>query len=538
MNRNINAKFKSNTNTKQNHTLNAKQKSRIDAKLLHLLSITLFILYGFLTFISFIWTGYVSSTKNDYHELAEQFYDNPIITILIIFSVFTLIFLLERFYGLSKISTKKLRFAATLFIFAAGILWIFMAKTFPVHDQSLVSKAAGEFLHGDYSRLAPKEYLGRFPHQLGIVFILQLIYSIVGEGNTTFIMVLNVIFLCGIYNMLFLSLKKFTPSERLHNIYWLFAFVNFAPIFYCTFVYGTIIGLFCAVTAIYFLIKFSDKAKIKDFVFSLIFFSIACIAKSNYKIFIIAAIIVLIFKAIEKKKSLLVLFAFILIFALASPSLINLYYSSVSGQKIEKGVPSSLWVAMGLQDGPCGKGWYNQYNLATYGKAGNDPAKANELAKENISETFKTFGQNPLYAANFFFEKINSQWNCPSFQSLWMSDYWNNHSGELSAPAKSMYHGILNKIFLKIMDIFALLTWCGCTVFYYINRKNLSITQLIFGIIFLGGFLFHLFWEAKALYTMPYFIISLIPAVYGLDIILHKFDIGINRLINKLAKNK
>ena len=119
-----------------------------------------------------------------------------------------------------------------------------------------------------------------------------------------------------------------------------------------------------------------------------------------------------------------------------------------------------------------------------------------------------------------------------------MSDYWNNHSGELSAPAKSMYHGILNKIFLKIMDIFALLTWCGCTVFYYINRKNLSITQLIFGIIFLGGFLFHLFWEAKALYTMPYFIISLIPAVYGLDIILHKFDIGINRLINKLAKNK
>lgn len=509
---------------------------KIDKKLLTILSLVLFVLYSFLAFLNFIWTTYVSSTQNDYHEKPYWTFDIPIITFILVAAVFFILFLIDKYYGLSKISTKKLRIIASIFICAAGILWIFMSRTYPVHDQSIVSNAAGEFITGSYDKLNPGEYLSRFTHQLGIVFIFQLIYSVVGTGNSTFIMFLNVILLCGIYNVLFMILKKFTPSARIHNLYWLMTFFSFAPIFYCTFVYGTIIGLFFAVTALYFLIQFTESRKIPHFIFSFLFFAIACVAKSNYEIFVIAAFIVLIFKTIEQKKLYFVPFAIILMLSMFCSSFVNMYYSSVSGIEIGKGSPATLWVAMGLQEGPCGNGWYNQYNVITYGSADGDYDKANEIAKEDIAKSFANFRKNPLYASNFFFSKTISQWNDPSFQSLWMSDYWENHSGELSSITNSIYNGIFNKIFIKIMDIVALLIWLGNAVFYFIRRKELSVEQLIFGIIFIGGFIFHFFWEAKALYTMPYFFISIIAAVQGLDFMLTQFNRFINQYIDKKHK--
>ncbi len=507
----------------------------IDQKILTVLSLLLFILYGFLTFLNLIWTTYVSSTQNDYHEKPYWTLDISIVTLILVAAVFGILFLIDRYYGISKISTKKLRFIASIFLCTVGILWIFMSRTYPVHDQSIVSNAAGEFINGNYDQLNPGEYLSRFTHQLGIVFIFQLIYSVVGTGNTTFIMLLNVILLCGTYNILFLILKKFTPSARIHNLYWLITFFSFAPIFYCTFVYGTIIGLFFAVTALYFLIKFTENKRIPDFVISFLFFAISCIAKSNYEIYVIAAFLVLIFKAIQQKKLFFVPFAILITLSMFCSSFINMYYSSASGTQIGKGSPASLWVAMGLQEGPCGNGWYNQYNVITYGSVNGDYDQANAVAKEDISKSLSNFGKKPLYASKFFFDKTISQWNDPSFQSLWMSDYWNNHSDELSSTANSIYNGVLNKIFIKIMDLVALFIWLGSAVFYFIKRKELSIEQFILGIIFMGGFIFHFFWEAKALYTMPYFFISIIAGVQGMDFMLNKF----NRFMNKYTvKNK
>ena len=508
-------------------------KFKIDKKILSLLSIILFITFTFLTFLNVIWTTYVSSTLNDYHEKPYWTLDIPIVTFLLVFAVFMILFFIDRFYGIAKIPTRKLRFTASIFICFIGILWIFMSRSYPVHDQSIVSNAAGEFLSGNFQQLNPGEYLYRFTHQLGIVFIFQLIYSVVGAGNSTFIMILNVILLCGTYNLLFMILKQFTSSTRIHNLYWFIAFFNFAPVFYCTFVYGTIIGLFFAVAGIYFLIKFIQTEKFSSFVFSFFLFAICCIAKSNFQIFVIAAFIVLLFKGAQQKKLLFIPLAIIITLSMFCSSFIKMYYSSVSGIDIGKGSPATLYIAMGLQEGPCGNGWYNQYNVKTYASANNDYDKANIIAKEDISKTLSKFGKNPLYAANFFFDKTISQWNDPTFQSLWMSSYWENFSGERSSFTNSIYSGTWNKIFTKIMDIIALFIWLGNAVFYFIKRKELSIEQFILGIIFIGGFIFHFFWEAKALYTMPYFFISIVAGVQGLDLLLTRFNSIINRYLDK-----
>lgn len=505
----------------------------IDKKVLRLLSILLFFLYGFLTFINLIWTTYISTTKNDYHEFPYWTFDNIFITVLLFLAVLLILFLIETYFGISNISTQKLRIIATAFVFTMGILWIFMSKTFPVHDQSIVSNAAGNFIDGNYSSLSPGKYLQRCTHQLGIVWIFQIIYSLVGKNSYIFIMLLNVMLLCGIYNLLFMILKRFTDSIRIQNLYWLIAFFNFAPIFYCTFVYGTIIGLFFVMVAIYFLISFIDNKNFFCFGTCFLLFALACIAKSNYKICVIAAVIVLVFKAIQDKKLFFAPFAIIIALSMFVPTCINMYYSSVSEIKVGKGSPASLWFAMGLQEGPCGNGWYNRYVFTTYNAANGNYNKANELAKEKISNSLSTFRDKPSYAAKFFFDKTLSQWNDPSFQSLWMSDYCKNHYEKVSKVTESIYRGPLNKIFLKMMDMVTLMIWLGNTVFYFRKRKYLSIEQLLLGIIFIGGFIFHFFWEAKSLYIMPYFIFSMLGGVAGIDLIFQKFSDFMQKLIDK-----
>ena len=51
----------------------------------------------------------------------------------------------------------------------------------------------------------------------------------------------------------------------------------------------------------------------------------------------------------------------------------------------------------------------------------------------------------------------------------------------------------------------------GCSILVvYQKRKDMSLDLALLLIIFIGGFLFHLLWEAKSRYILPY-IIAIIP---------------------------
>jgi hypothetical protein len=77
---------------------------------------------------------------------------------------------------------------------------------------------------------------------------------------------------------------------------------------------------------------------------------------------------------------------------------------------------------------------------------------------------------------------------------------------------------------------------CG---FFFLNRKKITLIQMGPMIIFLGGFAFHLIWEANGRYCMPYFVL-LIP--YGaagitefMNLFLEKIKMnkyGIRKLVN------
>ena len=74
-----------------------------------------------------------------------------------------------------------------------------------------------------------------------------------------------------------------------------------------------------------------------------------------------------------------------------------------------------------------------------------------------------------------------------------------------------------------------------------INIINISIAlikfkELIFAIIFIGGFVFHLIWEAKCQYTITYFVLLIPYSIVGYKKTSEKILQIYNKSLEKLKK--
>ena len=80
----------------------------------------------------------------------------------------------------------------------------------------------------------------------------------------------------------------------------------------------------------------------------------------------------------------------------------------------------------------------------------------------------------------------------------------NNFSGDDEAVEKA------NDIIEFYQKALLLVTCVCCLIFLIQNRKNISLDIIFLITIFIGGFSFHILWEAKSRYIIPY-IVVLIP---------------------------
>jgi len=458
-------------------------------------------MFGILSIFNILGTTKIDIKVNDYKEYAEYSLNNILMIILYVVTIFAILYIIDRYTKLLKMDTKKFANIATIYVIAIGIAYIVMARAYPISDQSVVQRIASSFLDGDYSELTGKGYLVAYPQQLGIIGIIQIIYYIFGKDNYTAIMLFNVLAMAGIFNMLYKILTKMTDNIRIHNLYWVMVFGCFPLIFYSFFVYGTIFGLFFSLVGFYNLILAKENGKILNFVISFLAFCMGTISKSNC----------------------------FLMGALMAPKCVNLYYAKKANVTISKGVPAKCFIAMGLQKGTkelgCGvDGWYNAYNLTTFINAGRDSEKASEIAGENISERLSEFKSKPLEFVDFAKNKITTQWCEPTFQTFWMLQAMDNHA-EWSKVAESIEKGKANKIIFVIMKLYLIFIWLGNLAYLIAKRKQLTIWNLLLQVAVLGGFIFHFLWEGKALYIMPYYVISFVAGVQGMYMLYEKIKI-------------
>ncbi len=456
-------------------------------------------------------------------ELVNYIPDLWLVNILICALTIGICFIFSR--NCFHLSHRKDSLILTVLDITVGSFLIILLYRFPlepVADQHYLLEVASDLIHQQYDLLAPGSYFSYHPHQAGLILIEYGFSLLFGEYPYFILQVCNVI-------LFLLSVRLISKiSFILWNNHALTFAIHLCTLFflpfwcYIGFVYGTIPGLFFALLAFYFayLSAGNDVFSLRYVILSVIFMGIAIIFKKNYLIMMIALVIFYLLYLLRQKRNFIKI-------CLLFPVAVLIYYLVTSGPvwvlcqiapiTIGDGVPSSSYIAMGLQEEETTPGWFNGYNFQVYQRNGNDSQLAHQESMQFIHDRLLDFAKNKQrYAISFFAQKNASMWNDPTFGGYSFIRSTPTDYVLTNLQRNVLFTGnTLNQILEKIQDILMMLTYFGLLL-YLLNRKQIKqSTDLLLLIVFIGGYLFHTFWEAKSQYTFPYFFLLIGYALAG-----------------------
>lgn len=447
-----------------------------------------------------------------------------------------------------RASWKRVAYICAGVVFFIALVWSIIYSVFaPVADQWTVVESARLLSIGDFASLNASGVLKWYPFQSGYTLWAELIGSLFGFGNWTAFRLLGIIS-CPI---IILSVAKTTHllfgKETVTKVT-VILLAAFLPLsLYSTFIYGTLPSLAASLIALYFqsLTIRNQRATVSKQLqwglLSSLFFFIAIWFKPNSLIFLIGAEVVWLFMGLAHKRGLYALFIVLNLFAyLAANSIPVAIISSRGDIELGKGVPKTAWIVMGMQESPRAAGWYNGYVSNYWDEASEGSEEsynaANQKALADLHARINEMLANPLDALAFYGEKIATQWAEPTFQSIWCTYTGTgtvSEDGQLAGVSsqydndsflqREVLKGKINKLLVVYCDALQSTIYLfTCLGLFGAMKSRLSLYRMVYGVVFLGGFIFHVIWEAKSCYTMPYFILLIPFAALGLGYIVDR----------------
>lgn len=412
----------------------------------------------------------------------------------------------------------------TLFIVFAAlyvVVGIFLLTNIDIvvrDDVESCYKNALAFLNGDYSGIIPGSYLYRNPYQLGFVVYESILLHINQSPIVLYSANLMWVLLTDLF--LWLSAKLvYEDAPIIRKIIIFFSFAFLPVFFFFLFAYGTVPGLGCLMIALYLTIRTLKKNSKWSMVLSFLFIALACILKANFMIGGIALILIYLLKLIKEHRLLYLIAIIGIVCSVTLPNRILIScYEDITDVSLRSGKPSSLYVAMGLQENVndwCAFGWYNHFNDSVYNSVEYDPQLSSEIAMDAIEERLNIFASDPLYAFEFFREKVITTWCEPTFQSIWSGPMMTMGNSTDIAFLENLYSG--ENIFFLLASAMNVLVVCFFlfSVVHVVRRlfrekEPMNPLELFCMLYFIGGFLFHFVWETKCQYVYPY-MLFLVP---------------------------
>lgn len=478
--------------------------------------------------------------------------------------VFTILFLLILsviyyiLYQTEKIKiSKKANKVIFITLFALYIIlqivWINVRCANPNHDQYYVYDTAIS-LNENLESLIGSEYLQTYPQQISTATFYAIILKIFNTNNVIVLQYLNIIANAFTIWGLYLIAKQIAnkDSKFSKGAFILLAFTYTALPLLSTFIYGDLISLPFAIFAIYFAIKYAKEDDIKFIFFSGISMSMAYFLRMNSLIFIIAITIYLflgVLKIIQnKEKSKIIIKAILMILFIMISILPSKIYISFMQEKLkldkEKSYPAIGWFAMGTTLSTRGAGWYVEPYVETWRDNGQDAT----FLKEKCIEMLTYYKNNPLICISFYMKKIASMWVEPSFASLWYNlsfNFGNMSVNEGTATEEQIieYQKVDNIVyksynFIMIYEKIILTLVFISVLLVILRNKELSNEHILLILIFIGGFLFHILWEAKSRYVIPYFVVLIPLASIGIKQNIEWIQRIINQIKSKIIEVK
>lgn len=434
---------------------------------------------------------------------------------------------------------KKCRNTLLIVIFAIGAVWVLATQPNPGADQRYVQEAVLALKKHDFSAFEKGGYVSEYPNQIGIIVISYFFSLIFGDLNYVAIQLVNAVGVALFYKVV-TDIQKEFGLGRIERVITAATGVMFLPlILYANFVYGTVMGLLFSVLAFKYEILFFKKYKLKDIFLCALFIAIAIMLKNNYLIAFVAVLIFAVVELVSNRKFRYVWSLGLLIFMFMAQSLIpRTVLEGVTGEELDKGSSSWSWIAMGLQECSLAQGWYNGFNAGSYLRAEYDPEVQAVEAKEQIESRLDEFMEDKEYAASFFGHKIASMWSEPTYQSIWITQIRSTdiQQSELVFKALSEDGSQPLAIFL---NYFQFVIYFGSVLYLFMCRNREFYRQsLIFLVVFMGGFIFHIAWEAKGQYSISYFVLLIPYAVAGLLQTSKTLGAKVNALIESIKDKK
>lgn len=420
----------------------------------------------------------------------------------------------------------------TLLTLVLGTAYVLVTKFHPSSDPAKVYAAAMEWRRGDFSSFAEGEYLFRYPFQSGIVLFYYLLSFLVGVDNFVGLQLINVICLAVIYGLLvkmfflFFALGGGKEQEGRQGAVYLGLLVWVPLAFYVSYLYGILPGMAFSLGAVYFAGKYLMTRRYRYIAAAAVCMGLATVIKMNCLIYLIAIACFLAYDAVDqfffikkdrKKGAVSLLFIVCMALSVAlCTQLANRMVERISGQKLEEGAVMLSWVVMGMQEAPLGPGGYNGYIIDVYTEYHYDTEKIAEASLEELKKIVTRMSENPLdEGLPFLARKTAFQWNDPTFICL---DRTRGREADGNVPQwlNSLIEGrgsVGLSVFLNYMQTLILL---GVLFFLLLRWKKGGVYELMGVVVFLGGWLFHLFWESSASYTIPYFAFLIPYGVCGM----------------------
>ncbi len=491
------------------------------------------IIVGIIGILSIFITAYFNTTFYHNDEKTYFKYSFGIFEIIIsIVAILMIAVICKKI--IKKIPSKFIMIPLIIFDAILFFYWINILKLTPQDDQALIHEMAISFLSKNMTLyLSTAGYLFLYPFQFGITLFVSIVYKIFGQ-NFLYIQYINVI--CSIINILilyYISKIIFNNNEDIQKILViLLAVFSLYWMFFNVHVYGNIIGLTLALISVLLTMLYLNNNKIYLLILAGISISISILLKTNYAIFLCGIILVLILNIIKKWnfKTLIVIPAILIGYLV-----INIGYSFLLeykyNLKLPEGVPMISYVYMAISEPTnLSEGWYTGIHSKIFSENNYNVEQTKKATYELIQNRLKYFFENPKEFIRYFSIKIGSTWLNPTFQTIWCSlpgsrYTWNAdyaHYLSYHEKALSMLGGKLYNVEENIFNIYQIIVFLFAGIGIFKNSKDLDLKKALLPIIFIGGFIFHIIWETKAIYVIQYYFILLPFSAYGLNYFIEK----------------
>ena len=406
--------------------------------------------------------------------------------------------------------------------FALGLFYVCKNPYYPVGDQINTTAFAAYCREGNFSMLSPGGYVGMYQQQKGLGILYEILFALFGNFNYRPAKILHVVWwiLTILAGYGFLKLNTDRPVFRM--LYCVMMLGCFPLLFYLPYIYGDVLSISFGTILFYGVASYEHSGQKRYIALASFAAGLAVLARKNTWIILIAVVVYALLSSLKKRKlKYLLAGTAILLTAALSVKAVDVVYEVRSGYPSGVGIPSILWVAMGLQETEGRAGVYNRYQQTTFADCDFQQESATQQGKIYIRERLEEFSQNQGKAFSFFKNKLKGQWIEPMYAALETTESF--EEGTVLSPAlESLYYGALGRIIWNLTNYYqSILYLAGLMALVMLGilwwkKKDVPTSLWLPWIAVFGGFLFSIMWEAKSRYVFPYCVFMILYAPEGL----------------------